>query len=662
MYLGVDYYPEHWDESLLESDLDNIIELGSNVIRIGEFAWHMMESNEGQYDFSYFDHVIQKAKEQGLKVIFGTPTATMPAWLAKKYPEVLSEFDNGNKKVFGGRRQYCFNSKVYYTYSEKIIRALADHYKNEEAIVAWQIDNEFGHETSDLCFCKNCEAAFREYLRKIYDNDIQKLNETWGTIFWSQTYNSFDEIVQPAPTIPTHNPSMRMDWIRFRHQSIESYAKFQVDLLKEILGEKSTIIHDFSGGNFDKYFDFSKVAQHLDVVAYNNYPVWGGQREPIPAYEIACGLDVMRGLKKKNFWITEAIMGAQGHDVIGYLPRPNQAKMWSYQGVAHGCESLMYFRYRGATKGAEQYCYGIIDQDNQKKRKFYEVQSFFTDMKKHEAIVKSNVKSEAAVLYDFDSMASFKIQQQSVEMDYKKELYRLYRPFFSRNVNMDVIPAEADFSAYKILLVPTMIIYKKEVQERIKDFVNKGGKVVFTFRTALKDVYNNLTLGECNPTYYTDLVGAYVEEIESLQKGQEVPLKGINAFDGIVGEGGVFRDMLKVTTATPLFMYEDAFYKEFAAVTVNTYGKGQAYYVGCGVDVAIMQALADHLLKETEIKIILAPQGVEVVKREVEDEIYYFVMNHTGDTKSIDEMTLAPYESRIINASQLSTSIESSIS
>jgi beta-galactosidase len=399
MYLGVDYYPEHWDENMIDEDLDNIIELGSNVIRIGEFAWHMMENVEGNYDFSYFDRVIKKAKEKNLNVIFGTPTATMPAWLAKKYPEVLSEDENNTKRVFGGRRQYCFNSEKYIDYSKKIIKKLAEHYKKEEAIVAWQIDNEFGHEGSDLCYCDNCKKAFRKYLAKEYDNDINKLNETWGTIFWSQTYNNFDEIPLPAKTITTHNPSLRMEWERFRSVSIEKYAKIQVDLLKEILGEDAVVLHDFSGGFFDKSYDFSKVAKHIDVVAYNNYPVWGGQAEPIPPHEIACGLDFMRGAKKQNFWITEAIMGAQGHDVIGYLPRPRQAKMWSYQGMAHGCSSLMYFRYRGATKGAEQYCYGIIDQDNTKRRKFYEVQSFFNEMKENEELIDKTHVSLYCYLY-----------------------------------------------------------------------------------------------------------------------------------------------------------------------------------------------------------------------------------------------------------------------
>jgi len=653
MYLGVDYYPEQWDEKMIDGDLDNIIELGSNVIRIGEFAWHIMERFEGQYDFSYFDKVINKAKDKGLKVIFGTPTATMPAWLAKEHPDVLSEFEDNRKRVFGGRRQYCFNSRTYYNYSEKIIRALANNYKNEENVVAWQIDNEFGHEGSDECFCNECKISFIEYLKKAYSNDIEKLNKIWGTEFWSQQYNEFDEIPMPAKTITTHNPSLRMEWERFRSISIEKYAKFQVKLLKEILGEETVVIHDFSGGYFDKHFDFSKVAKHIDVVAYNNYPVWGGQSEPIPPYEIACGLDFMRGTKNKNFWITEAIMGAQGHDVIGYLPRPNQAKMWSYQGMAHGCNSLMYFRYRGATKGAEQYCYGIIDQDNTKRRKFYEVQSFFEDMRKNEDIINSEIQAEVAVLYDYESMASFRIQKQSTLMDYKKEVYRLYKPFYEKNVSIDVIPSYADFSKYKVLLLPTMIVYKNDIQEGIREFVKNGGKVVFSFRTAIKDYYNNLTLNQYNPTYYTDLIGGFIEEIESLQEGQEVILKGTEEFSDISGRGGVFRDMIRTTTAKTLFKFDDEFYSDLSAITVNSYEKGEAYYVGTGADDIIMTSIANKILQESNIKTIESPKGVEVVERVLENKKYYFVMNHNGKTIDFGNINLKPYESKILNAEDL---------
>ena len=356
----------------------------------------------------------------------------------------------------------------------------------------------------------------------------------------------------------------------------------------------------------------------------------------------------MRGAKKQNFWITEAIMGAQGHDVIGYLPRPNQAKMWSYQAMAHGCNSLMYFRYRGAVKGAEQYCYGILDQDNIKRRKFFEVQDFFNDMKENEKLIDSKVKAEVAVIYDYESMASFRIQKQSFLMDYKNEVYRLYRPFYDKNVNIDVIPSYTDFSEYKVLLIPTMLVFKTEVQERVREFVKNGGKVVFSFRTAIKDYYNNLTLGQLNPTYYNDLIGGYVEEIESLQEGQSVEIKGINEFAGISGSGAVFRDMLKTTTAKSLFVYNDEFYNHLSAITVNDFEEGQAYYIGTGVDNGTMDALAAKIIADAAIESIDTEEGVEAVKREVDGETYYFVMNHTDKVKSFNDIELKAYESKII--------------
>lgn len=650
MLLGVDYYPEQWDISIMEEDLANIKELGSNVIRIGEFAWHLMEKEEGKYDFSFFDTVIKKANEYGLKVIFGTPTATIPAWLVKKYPEILSEFENGEKRTFGGRHIYCFNSEVFYKYSEKIIRELANHYKDEKNIVAWQIDNEFGHEGSDECYCPKCHRAFQEFLRNKFNNSIDELNKTYGTTFWSQEYNSFEEIPVPKKTITTHNPALRLDWERFRSKSIVDYSNFQVELLKSIIPD-CVVIHDFPGGGLDKHVDYSKVAQKLNVVAFNNYPVWGGQKEPIPPHEIAFGLDYIRGLKRENFWITEAIMGAQGHDITGFLPRPNQAKMWSCQGMARGCSSLIYFRYRGATKGAEQFCYGILDADNKKRRKFYEVKDFFHNIIKYEDILEQPIKSKVAIVYDYDSLASFRIQKQSILLDCHQEMKKFYKPFYDSNIMVDIISEDKDFSEYKILILPVMIIWKKELTEKVKEFAKNGGIVVMTYRTAVKDIDNNLTLGEMLPVGYNDFVGAYVEEIESLQEYNSLDLEGEGVFNEIKGKGGVFRDMLVSKGAEVLFRYNDKFYDTFSAVTKNSYGKGKVYYIGCSPEEATLKLIVEDILNSAELSKILSPDNVEIVVRENGDKQIKIYINHNDYEVKVENICLKPFEYKIINLS-----------
>ena len=649
MWLGVDYYPEQWDASLLEQDLDTIVELGCNVIRIAEFSWHLMEKQEGQYDFSFFDRVIEKAKERNLKVIMGTPTATIPAWLAKKHPDILSEFEGGKKRAFGGRHVYCFNSPHMYAYSEKIIRELVEHYKDEESIVAWQIDNEIGHEGSDVCYCENCQKAFQTYLSKKFAGDMDALNETYGTTFWSQEYNTFDEIPTPSETITTHNPALRQDWERFRSQSIVDFMAFQAMLIKEIAPE-AVVMHDFPGGGLGKHVDYSKVAKTLDQAAYNNYPVWGGQKEPIAPHEIAFALDYIRGLKGENFWITEAIMGAQGHDVTGFLPRPNQAKMWSYQSMAHGADSLMYFRYRGATKGAEQFCYGIIDADNVKRRKFYEVQSFFRDIIKYREAMEAPVKNEAAIVYDYDSLASFRIQRQSILLDPAAEMQKFYKAFYDQNVGVDVIPEDREFSSYKVVILPQMIITKPEMEEKVEAFVKNGGTVIMTYRHAVKDADNNVPFGETLPVHYNALAGLTVEETESLQDYDAFPVVGSGVFEGVEGTGGIFRDMIKVQDAEVLFRYADAFYQEFAAVTRKQTGKGTLYYVGCGLEEKITKLLMEQVMRDCHFQMVPSEEGLEIVTRGNEKQKVTMYINHNAKEVTYGDMTLAPFACKILEA------------
>ncbi len=649
MYLGVDYYPEQWDASMMDDDLDNIAGLGCNVIRIAEFGWHIMERREGQFDFSFFDTVIEKAKKRGLKIIMGTPTATIPAWLAKKHPDILSEFEDGRKRSFGGRHVYCFNSPELYAYSEKIIRAQAEHYKDEKAIVAWQLDNEWGHEGSDLCYCPRCRKAFQVYLRWRFKGDIDRLNETFGTVFWSQQYNGFDEIPVPAETITTHNPSLRMEWERFRNKSIVDYAAFQAKLLKEIIPD-CVLIHDFPGGCLDKHYSYADLAKHIDITAYNNYPVWGGQKEPLAPYEVAFDLDLMRGLKQANFWITEAIMGAQGHDVTGYSPRPDQAKLWSYQSMAHGCESLLYFRYRGAAKGAEQFCYGILDTDNRKGRKYREVRSFFAEIGKYAKALEAPVKSDVALVYGYDSLAAFRIQRQSLLIDCKQEMLKYYRAFYEAGVSVDVVPEGADLSGFRILILPLMIVMDGEMKARVRAFAENGGTVILTYRTAVKDEYNNLTFGEVLPVGLSDMAGVTVEETESLQETDAFPLTGEGAFAQKRFKGGVFRDMLAVTGPETeiLCRYGDPFYEGFAAVTRKRCGKGTVYYVGCSPEKAFFDALAETVLADKGIAVRRMPEGIECVSRGSGEEKILFVMNHNAVPAETEYGTLAPYECRII--------------
>ncbi len=647
MYLGVDYYPEHWDVNMMDEDMQRMKEMGVNIIRIGEFAWHLMEKIEGYYDFSYFDQVIQKGKKHGFKVMFGTPTATFPAWLAKKHPSILSKDEYNHERAFGGRRQYCFNSPIYREYTKKIVEKLVDHYKEEASIIAWQIDNEFGHEGSDLCYCEECHAKFVEFLQKKYEN-INKLNEIYGTIFWGQTYNDFSEIPLPKPTITTHNPTLKLDFIRFRSYSINDYGKLQIDLVNKLKGKHQKITHNFFGGFFERAYDQNEMAEKLDFVSYDNYPVWGGLVEPLEPSHIAMAHDYMRGLKNKNYWIVEELMGAQGHNIIGYLPRPNQAKMWAYQGMAHGCENMLYFRWRGMTRGAEQFCLGIIDQDNETGRKFKEVQSFIKDITPYEDLIKSEIKSSIAMLYDFDNIGSWKGQQQSYGFDFTKELLRLYTPFYYLNTNIDVISIEKDFSSYKVLLVPVMQIIDEDLGRRFEAFAKKGGTILFSFRAGIKDRNNNIHFEKVFPCIIREITGIKIKEGEALQEDHKVFIIGKDKYEGKKGTCSVWRDLIISESAKVLYGYEDKFYKENACITVNQYEKGKVYYVGAGVEEDILKDIAKEIVIDKELRYIESPKGLEVYVRDYNDEEWLFINNHTDEEIIFNGNIMMAYESKIM--------------
>lgn len=647
MISGVAYYPEQWDASLMPKDLDRIVKLGCDTIRIAEFGWHIMERDDGEYDFSFFDKVIEEAKKRGLKVIFGTPTATAPAWLAGRYPDVASKFRDGTVRTFGGRHTCCYSSEVYVDRSRRIVRKLAEHYRDEDAIIAWQIDNELGHEGSDVCWCEKCVAGFRKWLEKKY-GDVETLNERYGTAFWSQQYNSFDEINAPNATITVHNPSLRLDWERFCSDKIRDFARMQVDVIKSVI-PSAFVIHDFSGGGLSKSLDYCAVARAVDKTAYNNYPVWGGQRKPLEPNEIAFSLDYIRGLKGDNFWITEAIMGAQGHDVTGFVPRPGQAEAWAMQAVARGCDGLVFFRYRGAIKGAEQYCYGLLDADDTEGRKWREAQRFFSRFKELEGKINSPLAAEVCMIYDFDSLASFRLQRQSEMFDGESEMKKLHAAFYRLNVPVDVIPQDSCFEKYKAVIVPNMIICRPAIRERLRTFAAGGGVVVATYRTSVKDEDNNLVFGEKIPVGLTDLFGLTVDESESMWEQKGAKLKGRGSAANKSAYAGVFRERCSVTTAETLYGYDDAFYGDAAAVAKHRYGDGLAYYVGCSPDDSVLDDIAAKVCTFCHIVPCCTPAGVESVVRKGTEGSVRITINHGCEAVAFDGEVLEPYGYRIEN-------------
>ncbi len=590
MYLGVDYYPEQWGWHLVDEDLKNIKELGCNIIRVADFAWVIFEPAENNYDFTFFDQVIEKCKEYDLKVMMCVPTATMPRWLNLKYPEIMAKDEFGHSQPFGGRRGYCYNSDIYLQKALSLTAAMAEHYKDEKQIVAWQLDNEIGHEGSDMCYCENCHKKFIGYIKGKYDS-IQQLNQRWGTSFWTLTYDRFEDIQLPKNAYTAQNPSLRLEWERFRNISINNFLVLMYQTLKKII-PNAVVLHDLEGGTMDKHFDPFELSRKLDDIAYNNYPVWGGLIEPLKPYEVALSLDMARGFRKDKFWIAEQIIGAQGHDIIGCAVKPNQGSSWAMQAFGHGCKGMLFFRYRSFNKGAEQYCFGILDSDNKKKRKYYEVQNLFKYIKENKEAFSNPIKAEAAIVFDYDSASCFKIQRQSDSFNYVNEISKLYKQLWMRDICSDVIVESDDLSTYQLVIVPYMIMMKDSFVKRLKEYVKNGGKVVLTARTSWKDQDNNYVLDEDLPLNLTDLAGVIVDEQESLLADT---YRNCIDLDNKIYKSYIFKEMLLPISAESLVKWYDCPFGNYSAITVNNYGQGKCYYLAGSFEEELVEKVFDAI-------------------------------------------------------------------
>lgn len=627
IYFGVDYYPEHWPQKRWAKDVQLMKEAGINLVRIAEFGWSTIEPEEGSYDFSLYDEIIDLLAQHDIEVVLGTPTATPPAWLIEKHPDILQVNKEGQNNHFGGRRHYCFNNPHYREYTKQIVTKLVEHYTDHDHVIGWQIDNEFGHEGSDKCYCEDCQRSFQTWLKEKYGT-LEELNQRWGTVFWSQKYSSWQQIPVPKKTWTAHNPSLLLDFHRFSSDSMVEYQQIQVDIIREIT-DQQWVTHNLPAlGNS---LNAADLAQDLDFISYDNYPVWGGLPEPVAPEKTAFSHDLMYGLKNQPYWIMEELIGAQGWDQIGYLPRPNQAKMWTYQALGHGAEAIVYFRWRACRFGTEQFCHGILDHDGKPKRKFAEIEEINQELKElGDDFVTSEQKTKVALYHSFANMWAWQIQPQSTEFDYQQEITKFYRPFFDLNIAVDVRTELEALEQYEVLVLPVLFLTETDKLAPIKEFVEQGGQLILTYRSGVKD-RDNIVTADSLPGVFQELAGVEIKEYESLPAGKQNTI----AWQEDEYQAGVWADLLTATTAEPLAYYKDNFYADTPAITVNQVGAGRVYYIGCSPEVELLQHIYQEIIEPTTVVPITTPRGVEVISTSGQKNNYLVILNHTNQKQTV---------------------------
>ncbi len=475
MRFGADYYPEHWPRERWETDARLMIEAGLELVRLAEFAWSRLEPAEDRFDFAWLDDALEVLGRAGLKAVLGTPSAAPPAWLIERYPEALPVREDGTRLGFGGRHHDCQSNPDYRARVAAVIRAMAEHYKDHPHVIGWQTDNELGNSHLNVCTCDTCRAGFHEWLERKYGT-IEALNEAWGTAFWSQTYSSFAQIPAPRPTPNSHSPSLRLDWRRFTSDLVVGFQGLQVAILREVC-PKHFVTHNFMG-LFDKP-DYFELAKELDFVSHDQYPIgfWTEQGAlPDPA-DLAIKLDFVRGLKRRTYWIMEQQAGPAGWDLIGATPRPGQLRLWAAQSIAHGADTVVYFRWRTCLFGTEEYWHGILPHSGKPGRRYEEVKRTAKELSPiMDRIQGKAPRADAAILFSYDQSWANQIQPHHPELKYREHIRTFYKALHQANIPVDFVSPASDLSAYKLLIAPMLFLTRPELVARLDAWVRAGGR------------------------------------------------------------------------------------------------------------------------------------------------------------------------------------------
>jgi len=630
VWFGVDYYPEHWPKSRWKVDAKLISKAGFNVVRLAEFAWCRLEPSPGRFDFSWLDEIIGELAEKGIKVVLGTPTAAPPPWLVRLYPDILPVSYQGHRMPPVARRHYCPNNPNYLKATERIVRALAEHYKDEPNVIGYQIDNELSL-GDEYCYCQHCIRLFREWLKRKY-GDIDELNKAYGTIFWSHEYGDWTEIYPPAPPFDMCNRGLALDWLRFRSESFIKFLELQAKIIRSVSPDKkitTNLMGLFPG------IDYYELSRRLDFPSWDCYPKFC-HADYDPAW-VAMLHDATRCMgKDRSYWVMELQAGPtdgyHGHP-IGVTPEPGELRKWAYQAIAHGANGVVYFRWRTVCFGKEQYWHGILNHDGEVNRRYLEVKCLGEELRKiSDLIAGTKYQSDVGLMFSYEALWATLIERGYYSMGYHDQVLSLYKGFWLRGINVDVISPNENFMRYKVLLTPFLYLTSKSLIKKLKEYVHNGGILIATARTSVKDEYNRV-YSDGLPGGLIDLFGMKVTDYTYLPAERKANI----VVDGKVIRAVGWLEELTPSSAQVLGVHDYKWLKGKAAVTINRYGKGYAVYIGSFPSTDIANHIVGALIKRGIIRPLVRIEGdhLELTVKEGSDYKLVFLINHEERNKSV---------------------------
>lgn len=626
---GGDYNPNQWSKDIWQEDMQLFKKAHINSATINVFSWSKIQPSENSYDFKELDEIIQLLSDENYFIILATSTGALPAWMYKRYPEVARVDYEGRSHKFGQRYNACPNSLVYQKFAKRLVKKLAERYGNHPNISCWHVNNEYGGE----CYCEKCERAFQVWVKDKYKT-IDSVNQAWNMEFLGHTLYDFDEIVAPNRL----SEGIGTDKTAFAGISID-YKRFISDSLLNNFKMEKTAIHKFDTktpittnlmGTY-KGLDYFKWAKELDIVSWDNYPAYN-----TPWSMVAMTHVLMRGLKNQPFMLMEQTPSQQNWQAYNSLKKPGQMRAQSYQTIAHGADTIQFFQLRRSVGACEKFHWAVIEHcGHEETRVFKECEQLGAELSQLSEVINSQNSSEVGIVFDWDNYWALEYTSgPNVDLTYVEQIHQYYRYFYEQNISVDMIPVDADFTKYKVVIAPVLYMIKAGMQKALENFVQNGGTLLTTFMSGIVDQSDNAYLGGY-PGPLRKLAGIWVEETDALAPEQTNTLQ-FN--DHTESKCSLICDIIHLETASSLANYTSNFYAETPVVTKNNFGQGTVYYVGTQLENHALNKVLEMVTTEKQIQsVINEPTDLEITCRYKGNHAYYFIINFKNQLLSLPQ-------------------------
>lgn len=622
---GGDYNPEQWPREVWQEDVRLMKEAGVNLVTLAVFSWSRLETADGVYDFGWLDEVMDLMDSNGIGVDLATPDAVPPAWLIAQHPDILPVLADGTTFGFGSRQHFDVSHPAYREKSLAMAEKMGERYAQHPALCMWHVNNEYG----PVSYGPHADRAFREWLQRKY-TDLTELNQAWSTDVWGQVYSDWSQVNAPAQPRAWSNPSRRLDYHRFTSDSMLEHYKAERDILRRHTPDLP-IVTNFM--RFYKNNDYWAWAAEEDAAALDIYP---DPREADAHVAAALNFDLMRSLRKGQPWLVmEQATAAVSQWSVNVSKLPGKMRLGSYQAIAQGADSILFFQWRQAKGGTERYHSGMVNHAGPNTRVFREVCQLGQELKGLGGITGTRSAAKVAIVFDWDCWWALELgNSPRSDLSYTQEVLRLYRPFFDANIPVDFVNTASDLSQYGLVVLPASYLLSDQAAQRVEDYVSDGGRLVASYLSGIVDPDNTIRLGGY-PGALRNVLGAWSEELHPLAgEGEEVKL---STADGGTASASYWTEHLHTETAEVLASYASGRLSGSPAVTRNTFGQGTAVYLSARVDSTFLEELLAVERAAAGIRAELdAPLGVQVRRRTGNRGSYLLVLNHNDAPVSVD--------------------------